>query len=367
MNSGFPYKKLFLSDMSIQNIRKLNYTIDKSFHGRTIEAFLHSRGYTSSLLSSLKRVRFQENDKTRFGIEKNGKWAFTVDRLSEGDSLEISILEEEKESSPPFPFPLEIVYEDEDLLLLNKTAGIPCHPSPGHYGDTLSGAVTYYYKKKGLSPFVCRMIHRLDLETSGLLLIGKNKYSASLLNKEMQEGKIERTYSAICRGNPALAFEEEKPLPGLIKEGNALLISAPIYKPEEEKMLRCVDFNKGQKAMTRILSCQYFPENDFSLLELKLETGRTHQIRVHLSYISCPLLGDSLYGEANLKSSREDSCLGAKDCTQHEQYSLRIKRQALHSRSIHFLHPLSGKVMYFDCPLPKDMQAFLYRKSSFLL
>lgn len=350
----------------MQNIRKLNYTIDKSFHGRTIEAFLHSRGYTSSLLSSLKRVRFQENGRTRFGIERNGKWAFTVDRLSEGDSLDISILEEEKESSPPFPFPLEIVYEDEDILLVNKAAGIPCHPSPGHYGDTLCGAVTYYYKEKGLSPFVCRMIHRLDLETSGLLLIGKNKFSASLLNKEMQEGKIERTYSAICQGNPVLAFEEGKLLPGLVKEENALLISAPIYKPEKEKMLRCVDFNKGQKALTRILSCQYFPENNFSLLELKLETGRTHQIRVHLSYISCPLLFDSLYGNDNLKPSRENPCLGMEYRTLHEQYSLTIKRQALHSRSIQFLHPLSGKAMHFDCPLPKDMQTLLYRKSSLL-
>ena len=112
--------------MSMQNIRKLNYVIDKSFHGRTIEAFLHSKGYTASLLSYLKRVEFQEDGRKRFGIEKNGKWAFTVDILSEGDTLEISILEEDtKESAAPFSHPLEIVYEDEDLLPVFPVILIP--------------------------------------------------------------------------------------------------------------------------------------------------------------------------------------------------------------------------------------------------
>lgn len=342
--------------MSMQNIRKLNYVIDKSFHGRTIEAFLHSKGYTASLLSYLKRVQFQEDGRKRFGIEKNGKWAFTVDILSEGDTLEISILEEDtKESAAPFPHPLEIVYEDEDLLLLNKPAGIPCHPSPGHYGDTLAGAVLYYYKeKRGISPFVCRMVHRLDLETSGLILFAKNKFTASFLNKEMLEGRIKRTYRAICKGNPSSAFEGEKLLPGLFKEENALLISAPIYKAEDEKMLRSIDFTKGQMAVTRILSCQYFPKKNFSLLEISLETGRTHQIRVHLSYLSTPLLGDSLYGGDLLKPQTD--CLGASSPSL-SPYT--IERQALHSHSIHFIHPVSGKPMYFECPIPEDMCALL--------
>lgn len=315
-----------------KNIRKLNYAVEKSFHGITIEAFLHAKNYTHGMISGLKKVKYEEDGEIHYGIEKNGKWAFTIDPLAEGDLLSISFLEMEKEESAAlYPLPLDIVYEDEDILLLNKPAGIPSHPSPGHYEDTLAGAVSYYYKEeKGISPFVCRMIHRLDLDTSGLILLGKNKFSASLLNQEMREGRIERCYTAFCHGNPADAFE---------KTGEILRISAPIQRAENEIMLREVHFQNGQEAITNILSVEYFPEKDFSRIKLRLETGRTHQIRVHLSYIGCPLLGDSLYGGT--------------------AYSPRIDRQALHSSSIEFTHPESGKKMQFEIPLPKDMEALL--------
>ena len=131
-----------------QNIRKLNYKITKSFHGLTIEAFLHRKRYTRGMISGLKKVKYVENGVTHYGIEKNGQWAFSIDSLAEGDLLSISFLEMEAEdSAAPYSLPLDIVYEDEDILLLNKPAGIPSHPSPGHYEGTLAGAASYYYKE----------------------------------------------------------------------------------------------------------------------------------------------------------------------------------------------------------------------------
>ena len=344
-----------------QNIRKLNYKITKSFHGLTIEAFLHRKRYTRGMISGLKKVKYVENGVTHYGIEKNGQWAFSIDSLAEGDLLSISFLEMEAEdSAAPYSLPLDIVYEDEDILLLNKPAGIPSHPSPGHYEGTLAGAASYYYKEiKGIQPFVCRMIHRLDLDTSGLLLLGKNKFSSSLLNQDMRAGRIERCYPALAFENttsPSSVSKENaknsgyigipdslpmsfKTLPGLKKNGDILRISAPIQRVENEYMLREVHFQNGQEAVTNILSVDYFPKKDFSRIKLRLETGRTHQIRVHLSYIGCPLLGDSLYGGS--------------------AYTPYMERQALHSSSIEFFHPENGEKMQFEIPLPRDMQELL--------
>lgn len=359
------------------NLRKLHYTIDKSFHGKTVEAFLRAEGYTKSLITGLKKITYEEAGKKHYGIEKNGKWAFTIDKLEKGDRLDISVLETGSEvSAPAFPLPLDIVYEDEDILLLNKPAFLPSHPSPGHYEKTLAGAITHYYiEEKKQASFVCRMVHRLDLDTSGLLLVAKNLYSSSFLNEEMRVGKIRRTYAALCKGNPLSAFpdknlveedtgEKSRFLPGLTRVGTLLRIEAPIDRIERGKMRRKVDFESGQDAVTNILSVKYNPDRNFSLLQLELETGRTHQIRVHLSYIGCPLLGDSLYGEAlsneiahalptklvKNKNNIGDACANT------------LHRQALHSQSISFFHPESRKEMHFEIPLPKDMADFLAEK-----
>ena len=260
--------------------------------------------------------------------------------------------------------------------MLNKPAFLPSHPSPGHYEKTLAGAITHYYiEEKKQASFVCRMVHRLDLDTSGLLLVAKNLYSSSFLNEEMRAGKIRRTYAALCKGNPLSAFpdknlveedtgEKSRFLPGLTRVGALLRIEAPIERIERGKMRRKVDFESGQDAVTNILSVKYNPDRNFSLLQLELETGRTHQIRVHLSYIGCPLLGDSLYGEAlsneiahalptklvKNKNNVGDACANT------------LHRQALHSQSISFFHPESRKEMHFEIPLPKDMADFLAEK-----
>ena len=330
--------------MSIPTL--FTYTVPKDFANKSIEAFLLEQGYTKSLLSALKRVHFFEENKEHYGIEKNGQWAFTVDLLAEGDCLSVYLPVEEENSAPPYDFPLDIVYEDRDILLLNKPAGLPCHPSPGHFEKTLAGAVvSYQMQNSSASSFVCHFIHRLDLDTSGLILLAKNRLAASILNKDRKEGRIQRSYLAFCQGNPEFSLGS---VPGFrrVHESEkeefdyAFAISAPIARVEEEKMLRTVDFKKGQEALSYFNVLNYFPEKNYSLLQLQLATGRTHQIRVHLSYLSCPLLGDSLYG------NEEESGFSQ---------NIDLSRQALHSYSISFTHPIRKKKMYFQQELPPDL------------
>ena len=334
--------------MSIPTL--FTYTIPKDFANKTIEAFLLEQGYTKTLLSALKRVHFFEEKKEHYGIEKNGQWAFTVDFLAEGDCLSVYLPMEEENSAPPYDFPLDIVYEDRDILLLNKPAGLPCHPSPGHFEKTLAGAIVFYQmQNSSASSFVCHFIHRLDLDTSGLILLAKHRLAASILNKDMKDGRIQRSYLAFCQGNPEFSLgkiqgftrleEKEK------KEFNyAFAISAPIARVEKEKMLRTVNFQIGQEALSYFNVLNYFPGKNYSLLQLQLASGRTHQIRVHLSYLSCPLLGDSLYGNG------EESVFSQ---------NVGLSRQALHSYTIAFTHPIRKEKMYFRQELPEELAALL--------
>ena len=336
--------------LSMTHHPHFTYPVPKESAGCSIEVFLLKQGYTKSLLSALKRVHFFEGQKEHYGIEKNGQWAFTVDFLKEGDSLSVYLPPEEENSAPPYDFPLNIVYEDQDILLLDKPAGIPCHPSPGHFEKTLAGAVvSYQMQNSSASAFVCHFIHRLDLDTSGLILLAKHRLAASILNQDMKEGSIQRSYLAFCQGNPELSLGK---VPGLkqLKEkdkegqGYSYALSAPIARVKEEKMLRTVDFQKGQEALSYFNVLRYFTEKNHSLLQLQLATGRTHQIRVHLAYLSCPLLGDSLYG-----SNAENDFL----------HHTGLSRQALHSYSISFTHPIRKEKMSFKRKLPPDLSMLL--------
>ena len=273
-----------------------------------------------------------------------------MDLLAEGDCLSVYLPMEEENSAPPYDFPLDIVYEDRDILLLDKPAGLPCHPSPGHFEKTLAGAIVFYQmQNSSASSFVCHFIHRLDLDTSGLILLAKNRLAASVLNKDMKEGRIQRSYLAFCQGNPEFSLGS---VPGFRRvhenekeEFNyAFAISAPIARVEEEKMLRTVNFQKGQEALSYFNVLNYFPEKNYSLLQLQLATGRTHQIRVHLSYLSCPLLGDNLYGNG------EESVFSQ---------NIGLSRQALHSYSISFTHPIHKEKMYFQQELPEELAILL--------
>ena len=291
--------------------RTFIYQIEKEFDGATLLSFLKKKQYSSQIITHLKR--------TENGILLNGVWGRVHDILHAGDTLTIALVEEEgSDNIVPSRLPLDIVYEDEDLMVINKASDTPIHPSQGNYANTLANAVAYYFSQKGES-FVYRCINRLDRDTTGLLIIAKHMYSASLLSNMVQNREIHREYLAIATGQ-------------VPEEG---VIEAPIGRVDGSTIERQVDFDHGDYACTHFKRIAY--ANGYSLVSLKLDTGRTHQIRVHMKHIGHPLPGDFLY---------------------NPDYSV-INRQALHSYRLAFTHPVTNQKMEFTSPLPEDMNSIL--------
>lgn len=287
--------------------RIFSYTIPIAYNNCTLISFLKDLRYSSQVITHLKR--------TEYGLLLNGTWARVRDILHTNDVLTVTL--EEHTSSlniVPSNLPLDIVYEDEDLMVINKPANMPIHPSQGNYDNTLANAVAYYYAQKN-EPFTYRCINRLDRDTTGLLILAKHIYSASLLSNMVKDREIHREYLAAAEG--------EVPLFGIIE--------APIGRVDGSTIERQVDYEHGDYACTHYRRILY--KNGYSLVALTLKTGRTHQIRVHMKHIGHPLPGDFLYNPV----------YGA------------IRRQALHSHRLSFTHPITGKTLTFSAPLPDDM------------
>lgn len=288
--------------------RTLQYRITKSDTYSNIHELLKAHGYSSTVIRHLKE--------TENGIQRNGVWSRIYEPLCSGDTVTILLTEEaSSENIVPTPLPLDIVYEDEDLLIINKPAGMPIHPSQGNYDNTLANACAYYFQQKG-EPFTYRCINRLDRDTTGLLIIARHAYSASLLSSMVAKREIHREYLALATG--------------LVPDSG--VIEAPIARVDGSTIEREVNFETGEFARTHYKCLEY--KNGYSLVSLKLDTGRTHQIRVHMKYIGHPLPGDFLY---------------------NPDYSV-IRRQALHSYRLTFTHPITGKELQFTAPLPDDMK-----------
>ena len=213
---------------------------------------------------------------------------------------------------------LNILYEDDSLLILNKPSNIPVHPSILHFSTSLSNGVKYYFNSINLHRKI-RPINRLDKNTSGIVIFAKNEYIHSILSRQMQNKTFKKEYIAICEG-----FLDEK-------EGT---INKPITRKKDSIIERCID-SSGDESITHYKVLKEFTYNNInlSLLYITLETGRTHQIRVHLSSILHPILGDSLYGNtSNL-----------------------ISRQALHAYKVEFNHPISNEKLIITSNIPEDM------------
>lgn len=291
--------------------RHFTYVVDKSKAGLTVGEYLRIRGYSRQVLVQLKQ--------TEEGILQNGSWAYVRNHLAEGDRLDIRLVEED--TSPqiePVALPFEVVYEDEDILVVNKPADMPVHPSMNNHDNTLANAVAWYCRERRES-FVYRCINRLDRNTTGLLIIAKHMLSAAVLYTQMRERKIHRTYLALVLGK-------------IDKPGT---VDLPIGRREGSTIERRVDLEHGERAVTHYTPIQW--GRDWTLVQCELETGRTHQIRVHMSYIGHPLPGDFLY------------CPG--------DYSM--ERQPLHSWKLRFTHPITGQLMEFEQPLPEDMKKYM--------
>lgn len=304
--------------------RILTYQIKEPDAGKTIGEFLRERGYSQPIMVHLK--------KTKEGILLNGIWSYVNTQMSIHDVLTIRLIETENSKNiPPTPISKElflsmIVYEDEDILIINKPAGLPVHPSLGHYEDTLANYCAYYYQSLIYPPqtgFVFRCVNRLDRDTSGLVLIAKNMLSAAGLSVQQQSKMIHRTYLAITIGIT--------PLQGTI--------TLPIARKDASIIERCIDEENGEPAITHYqrIATTCLDGQNYSLLQIQLETGKTHQIRVHMKAIGHPLPGDFLY---------------------YPDFS-HIKRQALHSYRLDFTHPITGKALSFTQEMPSDFHAIL--------
>ncbi|MZP31109.1 RluA family pseudouridine synthase [Heliobacterium undosum] len=272
------------------------------------------------------------------GFRLNGKRAHLDRRVKEGDLLEVCVHQEEEGNLAPVAMDLKVLYEDADLLILDKPPGIEVHPPEqrARFRPTLAHGVAHYFAEKGIKARV-RPLHRLDKDTTGICVFAKNAFAHQALDRQLRDGSLQRGYLAILRGLPA------EPVG---------IIDAPIGRDPEHHMRRMVR-DDGETAITRYRVTQVFepsaletkgaaeaeaePERHLALAEVILETGRTHQIRVHFRHLGTPLLGDRLYGGD----------------------SFRIGRQALHSAWVTLLQPRSGEAVKVTSQIPEDMASLI--------
>lgn len=288
--------------------RNIDYIIDEDSAGLRVEQFLRRKRYSGQNLSEIKRMPKS--------ILVNGVHYYMRQELSTGDHLQVRICEtQNSEKIPPTKLPLDIVYEDEDLLVLNKPAGMPIHPSLNNYTNSIANALAYYFQSQG-KPFIFRCCNRLDRDTSGLTIVSKHLVSGSIPSDMTKYREVHREYLAIARGSVTPS------------EGT---IQAPLGRKEGTIIERTVDWEHGEDAVTHYKVVK--EANGHSLVSLRLETGRTHQIRIHMKYLGYPLIGDYLYNP-------------------DMEY---MTRQALHSHHMEFTHPVTGEHMSFTAPLPEDM------------
>lgn len=288
--------------------RNIDYIIDEDSAGLRVEQFLRRKRYSGQNLSEIKRMPKS--------ILVNGVHYYMRQELSKGDHLQVRICEtKNSEKIPPTNLPLDIIYEDEDLLVLNKPAGMPIHPSLNNYTNSMANALAYYFQSQG-KPFIFRCCNRLDRDTSGLTIVSKHLVSGSILSDMTKYREVHREYLAIARGSVTPS------------EGT---IQAPLGRKGGTIIERTVDWEHGEDAVTHYKVVK--EANGHSLVSLRLETGRTHQIRIHMKYLGYPLIGDYLYNP-------------------DMEY---MTRQALHSHHMEFTHPITGEYMSFTAPLPEDM------------
>jgi len=263
-------------------------------------------GISQSLLARLKNEH-------RIGV--NGQPTLTNYRLQPGDMVTVDIALEESNHIVPMELPLDIVYEDQDLLVVNKSPGVSVHPVKDPHQITLAHAVSYYWQQQGIK---CRFrpVNRLDKDTSGLVLIARSQYAHQAIFQQMKQGDIHRRYQALVEGEV---------------QHDSMCIDLPIsHLDPENSPRRSVDAG-GKTAITHLTIVQRF--KGYTLLDLSLDTGRTHQIRVHLSHLGYPICGDSLYGKS----------------------SPLIARQALHAWQLTFKQPRSGIPIELTAPVPADL------------
>lgn len=255
----------------------------------------------------------------------NGKAATKNQKLKSGDIVQIEIPEVKDCEIEPEDIPLDIVYEDNDLLVVNKPKGMVVHPAAGNYSKTLVNAILFHCKGSlsGINGVLRPgIVHRIDKNTSGLLIVAKNDYAHNKLALQIKEHSFTREYEAVVYGN--------------IKE-DSLTVNAPIGRHPVKRKQMAVTLKNSKNAVTHCTVIERF--ENFTHIRLKLETGRTHQIRVHMAYIGHPVAGDDVYGPKKVIKSLGGQCL--------------------HAKKIGFIHPVTGEYLEFESELPDYFKNFL--------
>lgn len=302
------YLHSYLSYNESGEIMNLSYQIDKDEHYDNVLHVLKEQFLLSDrLITKLKKAN---------KIYLNDIPTYTKKSVTMGDTVSVLIdFEEDNSNIVASNIPLNIIYEDDYLLVINKPANIAIHPSILHFDNSLSNGVKFYFDKLGLKKKI-RIVNRLDRNTSGIVVFAKNEYIQECLIKQMKTKELKKEYLAIAKG---------------ILKSKSDTLNFPIARKEGSIIERTVS-SDGDSAITHYDVVKEF--NNLSLVHIVLETGRTHQIRVHFSYIGHPILGDTLYGSP----------------------SKLINRQALHSYKLTFIHPITKKVLSLEVPLPNDIK-----------
>ena len=286
-------------------MKTITIRIDDKLHGRRIKYLLRNHlGMSAALVKRLKNAQD--------GIMLDGRRVFVTEQVASGQELVLNVYDEASENIEPVEMPLDIIYEDDDIIALNKPRAMPTHPSQNHHADTLANGVMYYFRS---SDFTFRVITRLDRDTSGVVLVAKNALSAQRLSDDIKNKRISKVYTAAVNGVPEPAYGR---------------ISAPVKRADNSAILRCVAPG-GKESVT-----EYEVQKTLagiSLVTLKPLTGRTHQLRVHMSYIGTPIYGDDMYGAPQIN-----------------------ERTRLHCASVSFVHPMTKENITVEAPVPEDIR-----------
>jgi 23S rRNA pseudouridine1911/1915/1917 synthase len=317
---------------------RLTLKVGNSVRERRIDKYLHSR------FSNFSRVMLQEIIK-QGGVKVNGKPVKPSFKISPADKIELTLPELPGKDILAQDIPLNIIYEDDDIIVLNKPPDMIVHPARGNTYGTLVNALVFHSDKlsSGLGQFRPGIVHRLDKDTTGVMVVAKNDTAQWKIAKQFEQRKTKKSYLAIVHGTPDLTADR---------------INAPLGVHPKIREKYAIRPEIGKEAVSFYEVVESF--RGFSLLKMTPKTGRTHQIRVHLSYIKHPIVGDEMYGGKLVYPWQ----LADSEPAVQEPV---ISRVALHASTLEFIHPTTKRIVKFEAPLPEDMQNLLdmlrkYRK-----
>lgn len=300
-------------------MNKLNFIVEEENSSIRLDAYLSGKDLGKSRSYIQKSI---EEGNCLVNGKKITKASYKV---SEGEEIEFSLLEDKPLDVVKKDIPINIIYQDDDLLVINKPRGMVVHPANGHYdGDTLVNALLYHIKDLSSINGVVRpgIVHRIDKDTSGLLVVAKNDEAHVFLSNQLVDHSMHREYMALVEG---------------VIPHTDIKIDAPLGKDPKDRLKRCVDIYNGKEAVTHVHVLERFKAN--TLVQCRLETGRTHQIRVHMQYIRHPIVGDPVYG--------------------YRKQEIKANGQILHAYKITFVHPRTKQEMTFTCPIDEEFKKAL--------